>query len=184
MTHKKAFSVLAIVFVLGLPPVIWWQGLTSPAVGFLLVAIGTLQLLGARSGFSRLQGIIALMVAAFIAAGSQHLVLYYPVLINCTLLLLWFYSWLYPPTIIERFASRFKVVSNRKRHYMRNLTLAWCLVFLVNLTAALITAMREDLNWWVAWNGLGAYLLVGLFAGGELLFRKCVHERAEQGRAV
>lgn len=184
MTHKKAFSGLAIVLVLSLPPLIWWQGLTSPAVGFLFVAIGTLQLLGARSGFSRLQGTIALMIAAFIAAGSQYLILYYPVLINCTLLLLWFYSWLYPPTIIERFASRFKVISKRKRRYMRNLTLAWCLVFFTNLTAALITAVWEDLNWWVAWNGLGAYLLVGVFAGGEFLFRKCVHERAEQGRTV
>lgn len=167
-----------------LPPLIWWQGLASPWVAALLLSIGLAQLLGARTGFNRLQGALAIGFALFVVLGSEWLTLYYPALVNATLLALWLYSWLHPPTIIERLAPRDHVAVPRKRRYMRRLTLAWCGVFAFNLVMALVTARLADLGWWVAWNGLGAYVLVGLFAGGEYAFRKWWRERAEAGTPV
>jgi len=160
-----------VAFVLLLPPLIWLKGLASPWVAGLLLVVGLTQWFGARTGFNRIQAVLALGVALFVAVGSQRLTLYYPAMVNGTLLVLWGHSWLYPPTIIERLAPADHTAVARKRRYMRGLTLAWCAVFSVNLLIALITAQLRDLTWWVAWNGLGAYLLVGIFAGGEYLFR-------------
>lgn len=163
---------MSIGLVLLLPPLVWWHGLESPWVSFLLLAIGVLQLLGARSGFQRFQAVLTVGVALFVVFGSRNLTLYYPALVNAALLTIWAYSWFHPPTVIERLAPAAHVADPRKRRYMRRLTLAWCGVFTVNLILALVTAQLADLDWWTAWNGLGAYLLVGLFAGGEYLFRK------------
>ncbi len=163
---------------------LWLQGLASPWVSVFLLAIGLTQLLGARSGFNRLQAVLAIGVALFVAFGSERLTLYYPALVNATLLMLWSYSWFHPPTIIERLAPPAHTRVPRKRRYMRALTLAWCGVFTVNLLLALVTAQLADLTWWVAWNGLGAYLLVGSFAGGEYLFRKWHESAADQGTPV
>lgn len=165
--------------VLLLPPLIWWQGLASHWVGILLLAIGASQLLGARAGFNLFQGAVAICFALFIWLGSKQLTLYYPALVNASLLMLWFYSWMNPPTIIERLAPRAHTAVERKRRYMRRLTLAWCGIFTVNLLLALATAWLADLSWWVAWNGLGAYLLVALFAASEYAFRKFWHERVD-----
>jgi uncharacterized membrane protein len=180
---KKAAGVLALGLVLLLPPLIWWKGLASPLVGMLLFATGSLQLVAARSGFGRLQGAIALSFAFLVFLGSPRLTLYYPVLVNAALLLLWAYSLFKPPTVIERIARKSNPTT-AKRRYMRRLTLAWCGVFTVNLLMALMTTLQDDLTWWLIWNGLGAYLLVGVFAVSEYLFRIFWHERTSLGNAA
>lgn len=164
--------------VLLLPPLIWLKGLASPWVVVLLLVIGSCQLIGARTHFNRAQGALALGVALFVFFGSEDVTLYYPALVNAALLVLWAYSWWHPPTIIERLAPSSHVAVPRKRRYMRALTLAWCGVFAINLLIALVTAHLSDLTWWVVWNGLGAYLFVGAFAGVEYIFRKRRFERA------
>lgn len=176
--------ILSIGLVLLLPPLVWWNGLESPWVGVLLLVIGVLQLLGAHSGFQYFQAVLAIGVALFVAFGSRRLTLYYPALVNATLLMIWAYSWFHPPTVVERFAPAAHAADPHKQRYMRRLTLAWCGVFTVNLLLALVTAQLTDLVWWTAWNGLGAYLLVGLFAGGEYLFRKRRERAIDRGAPV
>ena len=176
----KTCSTFSFGLVLLLPPLIWWQGLSSPWVSRLLLAIGLFWFLGARSDFARLQAIATIFIGAFVALGSQQLTLYYPVLVNAALLIVWFHSWCFPPTLIERIASKSDVRNEQKRLYMRHLTLAWCGVFLINLSIALVTTQLQDLTWWIGWNGLGAYLFIGLFAGTEYLFRKWKHSRIDE----
>lgn len=176
-TWKKACRLLSIGLVLLLPPLIWLQGLASSWVVVLLLAIGSCQLLGARTYFNLAQGLLALGVALFVLLGSREVTLYYPALVNAVLLGLWAYSWQNPPTVIERLAPPAHVAVPRKRRYMRGLTLAWCGVFAINLVLALVTVALPDLKWWVAWNGFGAYLFVGSFAAGEYVFRKRRLER-------
>ncbi len=161
-----------------LAPFVWLQGLSSSLVSIDLFAVGFLLLLGQESGFMLLQAVVTLAIATAVTFGSHSLTLYYPVLINGGLLIVWFYSWYRPPTIIERLAPSEDVVVDKKRAYMRRLTLVWCGIFLVNLVMSLVTTLSGHLDWWLLWNGLIAYLLVGVFAGGEYIYRTRVHRYA------
>jgi uncharacterized membrane protein len=169
---RTACKILAIVLMLCLAPVVWWKGLESTWIVWLLLGVGAAQLVAGSSGFMRLQAMVTIALACLIAIASHQLTLYYPVLINGMLLVLWFFSWLNPPTIIERLAPKRDVEQSHKRDYMRRLTLTWCGVFAFNLVVSLITTQLDDLTPWLIWNGLGAYLLVGGFAVGEYVFRK------------
>ncbi len=162
------------------PPAVWFAGLASPLVAALIGLAGLCHLLvGGR--FARLQGLVALAVAAVILLGSHRLALYYPVLVNFLLLILWGYSRVYPPTIIERLARAGPQTPPRERRYMQRLTLAWCGIFAFNGSVALVTTRLPDLTAWVLWNGVGAYLLVGGFALAELLVRRRLRRMAGDG---
>ncbi|GJL82846.1 MAG: hypothetical protein DHS20C01_24800 [marine bacterium B5-7] len=181
MNYKKVCSALAISLTALLPFFIWWKGLDSTWIVAILFAVGALRLAGARSGFVVLQGVIAIFFAVLIAIGSNRTTLYYPVFVNLALLIIWFYSWVQPPTVIERLAPPEDIAVSHKQRYMRRLTLVWCGIFLVNLILSLLTALHGNLTLWIWWNGLGAYLFVGGFAAGEFLYRrvrmkKAVHE--------
>lgn len=96
----------------------------------------------------------------------------YPVLVNSLMLLIFGWSLLSPPSLIERLA--------RLQHpdlppegviYTRRVTQVWCGFFIVNGSIALATALWTSLEIWSLYNGLVAYLLMGLLLGGEYLVR-------------
>jgi hypothetical protein len=55
--------------------------------------------------------------------------------------------------------------------YTRFLTKAWCLLFLINATLALLTALHGDRVLWALYNGVLGYFLVGAALLGERLLR-------------
>jgi len=181
---RKACKVTALALMVCLPPLVWWLGIASPWIAVLLLAVGVLHFAGADSGFARLQGALAVAVGVVIGAGGHRLALYYPVIVNAAFLLLWFHTWLYPPSIIERMVRRRESIDAAKSLYLRRLTLAWCGIFALNGSIALVTTQFDDLTAWVLWNGLGAYLLVGAFALGEYLFRRLTGRAARPGAAA
>ena len=61
--------------------------------------------------------------------------------------------------------------------YTRKVTQAWCVFFVVNGAIGLGTALFADLETWTLYNGLIAYLLIGLMAGIEFLIRKRVQSK-------
>ena len=96
----------------------------------------------------------------------------YPVLVNGLMLLIFGWSLVSPPPLIERIA--------RLQHpdlppegviYTRRVTQVWCGFFIVNGSIALITALWASLEIWSLYNGLIAYLLMGILFGGEYLVR-------------
>ncbi|MEQ1530447.1 MAG: hypothetical protein ABL925_14120 [Methylococcales bacterium] len=102
---------------------------------------------------------------------------FYPVLVNALLLLIFGWSLLVPPSIIERLA--------RLQHadlppagviYTRRVTQVWCGFFIVNGSIALITALWASLELWSLYNGLIAYILMGLLLGGEYLLRMRIRQ--------
>jgi uncharacterized membrane protein len=97
---------------------------------------------------------------------------FYPALVNGMMLVIFSSSLLSPPSLIERLA--------RLQHpdlppegvcYTRRVTQVWCGFFIVNGVIALATALCSSFEVWSLYNGLIAYLLMGILLGGEYVVR-------------
>ena len=64
--------------------------------------------------------------------------------------------------------------------YTRRVTQIWCAFFIFNGGVALFTALHGDMALWTAWNGMVAYLLMGLLMGSEWLVRHWMMNRDSQ----
>lgn len=114
---------------------------------------------------------IALTAGSYLAKRSDWL-LYYPVVINLTMLALFSYSLHTGPCMIERLA-RLKEpdLPDEAIPYLKKVTLLWCGLFILNGSMAAYTAGFTSLATWTLYNGLIAYVLMGLLLGGEWLYR-------------
>ena len=97
---------------------------------------------------------------------------FYPALVNGLMLVIFSWSLLSPPSLIERLA--------RLQHpdlppegviYTLRVTQVWCVFFIVNGMIALATALWSSFEFWSLYNGLIAYLLMGILLGGEYIVR-------------
>jgi uncharacterized membrane protein len=68
--------------------------------------------------------------------------------------------------------------------YTRKVTWAWCGFFALNGTAALVTALWASERIWALYNGLVAYVLIGLLFAGEWLVRQRVMRDASTRSAT
>ncbi len=98
--------------------------------------------------------------------------LFYPVLVNGLMLLIFGWSLFSPPSLIERLA--------RLQHpdlppegviYTRRVTQVWCGFFIINGALAWTTALWASLEVWSLYNGLIAYVLMGVLFAAEYLVR-------------
>ncbi|MFT5790285.1 MAG: putative membrane protein [Shewanella sp.] len=114
---------------------------------------------------------IGLTAGSFIAK-EHDLLLFYPVVINLTMLGLFSYSLIRGPSMIEQLA-RLKQpdLPNEAIGYLNKVTLLWCGLFIFNGSVALYTALYTSLETWTLYNGLIAYLLIGLLLAAEWLYR-------------
>jgi uncharacterized membrane protein len=102
----------------------------------------------------------------------------YPVLVNAVMLGVFGYSLLSPPTVVERFARlREPELSPAGVAYTRRVTQVWCVFFIVNGSIALATALWASPKVWSLYNGLIAYLMMGVLFGSEYLVRLYVRRR-------
>lgn len=114
---------------------------------------------------------IGLTAASFIAKRHDWL-LYYPVVINLSMLMLFVYSLKLGPSMIERLARlKEPELPHEASPYLKKVTLIWCGLFVFNGSMALYTALYASLEIWTLYNGLIAYLLIGSLLGGEYLYR-------------
>jgi uncharacterized membrane protein len=95
-----------------------------------------------------------------------------PILINLALLAQ-FVSSLAGTPIVERFA-RMQHPDLPASHvpYCRSVTKVWCGFFLGNALISYALAAFAPLSWWTLYNGLLAYLLIGILATVEYVVRK------------
>ena len=97
---------------------------------------------------------------------------FYPVLVNGALLAIFSWSLLSPPSLIERLARlQHPDLSPEGIIYTRRVTQVWCGFFIVNGVIALVTALWSSFEVWSLYNGLIAYLLMGILMGGEYVVR-------------
>jgi uncharacterized membrane protein len=97
---------------------------------------------------------------------------FYPAIANAAMLLLFAWSLLSPPSLIERIARiQHPNLPLEGMIYTRRVTQIWCGFFIVNGSLALITTLWGSLEIWSLYNGFIAYLLMGLLFAGEYLVR-------------
>jgi uncharacterized membrane protein len=102
----------------------------------------------------------------------------YPVLVNAVLLCVFAASLRHPPSVIERLARLSEPnLPPEGVAYTRSVTQVWCGFFAVNGSIALVTACWASTAVWTLYNGLIAYLLMGVLFAGEWLVRRRVKAR-------
>ncbi len=161
-------------------------------LAFLLLALALLRLFAgsrqreheARPLWTRDPMTIGLALAALMLAlvtGISNSVLpvkLYPVAVNALALLVFALSLRYPPSMIERFARiREPQLPPEAVRYTYRVTQIWCVFFVVNGSIAAWTAAAASAEIWTLYNGLIAYLLMGLLFVGEYLVRRRVRAR-------
>jgi uncharacterized membrane protein len=96
----------------------------------------------------------------------------YPVLINIIMLIIFGYSLITPPSIIERIARlREPDLPPIAIIYTRRVTQIWCVFFVINGSIALGTVFWASPAIWSLYNGVISYIFMGLLFGGEYLVR-------------
>ncbi|WP_428096527.1 hypothetical protein [Candidatus Rariloculus sp.] len=188
----KAIS-RGFVVALGVYPLLVYFGLLyfdATWVAGWLLALCILRLFASRFGVSAAvsgNGILiscagGILLALISVIGRSHqAILFNPVVVNLTMLIVFTYSLIYPPSMIERIAHlRRRDIPRTAIAYMRNLTFVWAAFFFLNGAAALYTALYTSLETWTLYNGLIAYLLIAMLFGGEWIVRGFL---ARDGRA-
>lgn len=117
---------------------------------------------------------LAALAASVVAFDSADLLLLYPAGVSACLLLIFGRTLLHPPSMIERIARLSEPdLPPAGVRYTRRVTQVWCGFFLANGSVALATVFTSR-EAWALYNGLIAYLLMGLLFAGEWLVRRRV----------
>ena len=97
---------------------------------------------------------------------------FYPALVSGVMLIIFTGSLLSPPSLIERLARlQHPDLPSEGVIYTRRVTQVWCGFFIVNGVIALATAVWSSFEIWSLYNGLIAYVLMGILLGGEYMVR-------------
>ena len=165
-------------------PFVVYFGLRILPAGFF--AIGLFALLVLRLAFSRkpdgrntMPYLIAAVVLLILAARSPLVGLKaYPVLLSLALAAAFAYSLIWPPTIVEQIARiRHPDLPLYVNSYLRKVTIAWLMFFLINAALSASTAMSGSLKLWTLYNGFISYIAMGVMFAAEFLIRQVVHQR-------
>ncbi|CAD5106503.1 COG4648 family protein [Zestomonas carbonaria] len=133
----------------------------------------------ARPG-SRWMALAALGFCALLGVLDQPALLHwYPVLISALLLVLFGLSLRIGMPLVERLARlREPELPAVAVRYTRQVTGVWALFFLANGLVAAALTLWAPTSWWLLYNGLISYLLMGLLFAGEWLVRQRVRRFA------
>ena len=128
---------------------------------------------GGKARRSRLVLIAGILYCALAIWRNDLITLrFYPVVVNGSMLLLFAWSLFNPPAVIERLARlRHSDLPPSGVTYTRRVTQVWCIFFLLNGGMALVTALWSSFEIWSLYNGLIAYLLMGVLFAGEYWVR-------------
>ena len=177
----RLLGPLFVVLAAGYPLLVYFSldHLPPAAMALILIvlAVGRLALWRRLPGDHLLlvAGIIAMLAVAAItlASNSKEGLRYYPVIINAAMLTLFAWSLTQPQTIIERLARLFEPeLPPAGVAHTRQATQAWCVFFMLNGAIALWTALAASWEVWTLYNGLIAYILMGLLFAGEYSVRR------------
>lgn len=169
-------------------PILMYLGLQKfnvQTVSLLLLAlaVGRFALLrkaGRVTGGALMAGIAALVAILALVSNQPDFFLYYPVAMNLALLAVFGSSLMHPPSVIERIARLQEPdLPPSGIAYTRKVTVVWCWFFLINGGLALYTASFCSMQAWTLYNGLLAYVAMGVLMGAEFLVRQRVRRRGE-----
>jgi len=160
------------------------NNLTPGYLALILIALVLMRVYLVRSNLKKLPWIIPASVLGVVAIGVSALTdttigfKLYPLAINSAMLMVFAYSYLKPPTVIETFARLTeKNMSPLAVQYTARVTLVWCLFFIVNGLVSLYTALFMSLDNWMIYNGFLSYILMGTLMLVEYLVRLKVKKK-------
>ena len=136
----------------------------------------TLRLL-VTSGLLLAVGIVCLIT------GSALFLKLYPVVVSAVFLCAFGYTLFARPTMVFRLATmmdksiRGSLAEKRVEAYCAKVTVVWCVFFVLNGSAALITVFSKNDILWSIYNGGVSYVLIGLLFAGEFIVRKVVDRK-------
>ncbi|WP_171013836.1 hypothetical protein [Chitinivorax sp. B] len=168
-------NVLIAVITVLYPFAIWLgQAHVEPRMlALLLVVILLLRVnsSGLMAGKGWLAAAGVLLIAVMISNSALPLKLY-PVLVNVAMLAVFGWSLFHPPSVVERLARlREPDLPAFAVAYTRRVTQVWCAFFVVNGSIAFVTALWATPQVWSLYNGLIAYLLMGVLFAVEYCIR-------------
>lgn len=154
----------------------WVQPLLAVSIALLFVKLFEASKHPSDVRIARSTGAVLgiLCLSAALITGKTSLSLWYPVIVNTSLFAVFGLSLLSQRTVIERFAvlqRKGEPLPEEGVRYTRGLTKLWMLFFAANGAAATATCVCGNLNIWTLYNGVVSYVLIGLFLGGEYLYR-------------
>lgn len=158
-----------------------WRGVIALLAGVFGWRIWSLR--RAQGAIGRIMLLLALvgtlLCLASLLLRSQHLLLWYPVVVNALMLLLFGGSLWSPMPLVERLARlREPELPPQGVGYTRRVTQVWCVFFIFNGSVALVTCLLNDVTLWTLWNGCISYVLMGMLMGGEWLLRQRMRNKA------
>ena len=163
LSHEKGYWVIALLCLVFILRLSLLRGKLKEWVGFGKVLAGF--------GF-------ALCVASVLLKNFQ-LLLYYPVLMNVLLLVLFGSSLLGTKSFVERLARLQEPdLPPAAVIYTRHVTMLWCFFFVINGSIALATCLYGSMQLWALYNGLVSYILIGLLMAAEWIVRKRIRKHS------
>ncbi|MBB1405042.1 hypothetical protein H5079_05370 [Pseudoalteromonas sp. SG44-5] len=184
----KALLTTLIMLCLACYPVIVYVGLTqfnSQLVAIVLLFLLALRLWLSKALFDKMPWLKPATFLAVIAIvlskvfDSDVGLRLYPVIINTVMLLVFSYSLYKGPSIIETFARITEPeLDEQGVQYTKKVTQLWCVFFIVNGGIALYTSLFSSLAVWAFYNGVIAYVAMGVLFALEWLVRLKVKRKA------
>lgn len=177
---------LLVVLTLSYPAAVYFglQYFDIKYLAALLIGLAVIRHFSSRSSVTSQKWLLPLIliIAAWSWVDNSPTGLQlYPVLINLSLLLVFYFSLSQPQTIIEKFARLQEPdLPPEAVVYTRKVTKVWCLFFLLNGSIALATVIIGDQQLWALYNGLISYILMGTLMAVEYLIRLQVQRRIER----
>ena len=173
-----------IIAVVGLAyPLLIYAGLVLVGPRTLAAVAAVVLLAHAASGWRRWRRddlaraavpvlLVAVVLAVAAAIDDGRIFLFVPALVNGAMLIAFARTLVRGPSIVETFARlRHPELLPSRAPYLRAVTAVWCGFFAVNIAVSLVLAVHGSLATWTLYNGLIAYLIVGLLLGAERVYR-------------
>lgn len=96
----------------------------------------------------------------------------YPIIMSLLSFTVFFISLYSDKTIIQRIAEiKEKNIDAKKQTYMFNLTIIWCVFFVINTIISTYTMLYMSLKYWSIYNGFVSYVVMGLLIITEIMYR-------------
>lgn len=178
---KIALAIFGTLICLLYPLIVYFSLNRMPVsiLAYTLIGIAIIRFITAKNRTSALLQVLALLLFASLLwiKGETHYLRFYPVFMNLGMLILFTASLIWPPSLIEQIARITEPnLPESGIKYTRLVTQVWCVFFLLNGAIACWTALYADWALWTLYNGLIAYLLMGILFIGEWLIRKRVRQ--------
>lgn len=177
---KGLFAIVLVMY-----PLLVWQGLQNGTPRTIAAVLLCVMLPVAamrmqksqRAGLRGLSFVPLITVAALLSSAvldRAGFLLFVPALIN-GLFLAVFGSSLRAGSMpaVERFARlQEETLSAEQVAWCRLWTIVWCVFFVANGTTSVVLAVAGPMSWWATYNGLVAYVLMGMLFAIEWTMRR------------